>query len=222
MEGADSFVTYVPQEAKDAQKTKRSVEEHGGTCHLHDANLKPAATCKRVVEAALEKMDGINILVINDASRMMKKIIASYPKQWEHFVRTNIHPFFYPSTYCLPHMTSGNSIINCASISAYVGRPNLRDYTSTKGAIVSFARGLSNQVVGKGIRVNAVCPGPVWTPLVAASMDEDAYESFQAMPMGRPGQASELVACFVFWASQDIRLISRWSLHHNGGEVVNP
>ena len=118
-------------------------------------------------------------------------------------------------------MHSGSTIINNASINAYVGRPDLLDYTSTKGAIISFTRGLSNQQVGKGIRVNAVCPGPVWTPLIPSTMDDDAQDGFSGTPMGRPGQPSEIATCFVFLASQDSSLISGQSLHPNGGVVVN-
>lgn len=124
------------------------------------------------------------------------------------------------SKYALPHMKQGDTIINNASINAYVGRPDLLDYTSSKGAIVSFTRGLSNQFVGKGIRVNAVAPGPVWTPLVASTMDETAQKNFTS-PMGRPGQPSEIAACVVFLASTDSSQISGQTIHCNGGTVVN-
>ena len=117
-------------------------------------------------------------------------------------------------------MKAGDTIINNASINAYVGRPDLLDYTSTKGAIVAFTRGLSNQYVGKGIRVNAVCPGPVWTPLIPSTMTDEAMKEFTA-PIGRPGQPSEIATNFVFLASEDSSLISGQSLHPNGGVVVN-
>ena len=133
---------------------------------------------------------------------------------------TNIHPYFYLAKYALEHMKSGDTINNCASINAYIGRPDLLDYTSTKGAIISFTRGLHNQQVSKGIRVNAVCPGPVWTPLVPSTMDHSAQEQFSS-PMGRPAQPSEIATCFVFLASQDSSMISGQSLHPNGGVVVN-
>ena len=117
-------------------------------------------------------------------------------------------------------MKKGSTIINDASVNAYVGRPDLLDYTSTKGAVVAFTRGLSNQVVGTGIRVNCVCPGPVWTPLIPSTMDDEAQDNFTS-PMGRPGQPSEIATCFVFLASQDSSLISGQSLHPNGGVIVN-
>ena len=118
-------------------------------------------------------------------------------------------------------MKAGDTIINNTSINAYIGRQDLLDYTSTKGAIVAFTRGLSNQVVGKGIRVNAVAPGPVWTPLIPATMDTDAKKGLDATPMGRPGQPSEIATCFVFLASQDSSFISGSTLHPNGGTVIN-
>ncbi|KAL8942841.1 MAG: hypothetical protein Q9211_001204, partial [Gyalolechia sp. 1 TL-2023] len=116
---------------------------------------------------------------------------------------------------------SGDTIINCASVNAYIGRPDLLDYTSSKGAIVSFTRGLSNQQISFGIRVNAVAPGPVWTPLIPSTMKEYAIDQFSGTPMGRPGQPSEIATCFVFLASQDSSLISGQTLHPNGGVVIN-
>ena len=141
--------------------------------------------------------------------------------QWLLTFDTNIHPYFFLAKYALAHMSSGDTIVNCASVNAYVGRPDLLDYTASKGAIVSFTRGLHNQQIGKGIRVNAVCPGPVWTPLVPSTMDDGAQDQFSGTPMGRPGQPSEIATCFVFLASQDSSLISGQSLHPNGGVVVN-
>lgn len=141
--------------------------------------------------------------------------------QWLKTFNTNIHPYFYLSKYSLAHMKSGDTIINCASVNAYIGRPDLLDYTSSKGAIVSFTRGLHNQQIPYGIRVNAVCPGPVWTPLIPSTMKSYAMDQFSATPMGRPGQPSEMATCFVFLASQDSSMISGQSLHPNGGVVVN-
>jgi NAD(P)-dependent dehydrogenase (short-subunit alcohol dehydrogenase family) len=124
-----------------------------------------------------------------------------------HTFNTNIHPFFYLSKYALPHMKAGATIINNASINAYIGRPDLLDYTSTKGAIIAFTRGLHNQVISKGIRVNAVAPGPVWTPLIPATMNEEAIKQFTA-PIGRPSQPSEIATVFVFLAAPDSSSIS--------------
>ena len=127
---------------------------------------------------------------------------------------------FYLAKYAIPHLKAGDSIINNASINAYIGRPDLLDYTSTKGAIVSFTRGLANQYMTKGIRVNAVAPGPVWTPLIPSTMTDDAIKQFTA-PMGRPSQPSEIATCFVFLASADSSSIHGQTLHPNGGSIIN-
>ncbi|KAI9829344.1 MAG: hypothetical protein M1826_005664 [Phylliscum demangeonii] len=222
MEGAESLIVYLPEEEKDAKEAQRLVEERGGKLHLYPTDLRSAANCAAVVETAIRTMGAINILVNNAGYQMMQKSIADITDaQWEKTFATNIHPFFYLSKSALPHMHRGDSIINCASVNAYIGRPDLLDYTATKGAIVAFTRALSNQVVSKGIRVNAVCPGPVWTPLVVSTMDKDALAEFHSVPMGRPGQPSEIATCFVFLASQDSSYISGQSLHPNGGTVVN-
>ncbi|KAK5139285.1 hypothetical protein LTR04_003718 [Oleoguttula sp. CCFEE 6159] len=202
MEGADSFIAYLEEEESDAQETKRKVEEHGRKCHLFATDVKKKKeNCKAIVDKAMEAMGAINILVNNAAYQMMVEDIKDLSEdQWEFTFNTNIHPYFYLAKYTLPHMKKGDTIINNASINAYIGRPDLLDYTSTKGAIIAFTRGLSNQYVGRGIRVNAVCPGPVWTPLIPSTMNEKAQEQFTS-PMGRPSQPSEIATCFVFLAS---------------------
>jgi NAD(P)-dependent dehydrogenase (short-subunit alcohol dehydrogenase family) len=221
MEGAISTIAYLPDEEKDAQETKRRVGEVGGKCYLHSTDLTTQANCQKLVDAALEKMGSVNILVNNAAYQMMKKDISELDyEQWHKTFDTNIHPFFYLSKMLLPQMKRGDTIINNASINAYIGRPDLLDYTSTKGAIVSFTRGLANQQMSKGVRVNAVAPGPVWTPLVPSTMNDEAQQQFTS-PMGRPGQPSEIATCFVFLASQDSSLISGQTLHPNGGVIVN-
>jgi len=221
MEGADTFIAYLPEEEEDAQETKKSVEKYGQQCHLFPTNLKERDNCKKVVEEALAKMGQINILFNNHAYQMMHPTILDIPEdQWVHTFDTNIHPFYYLSKYTLPHMKQGDTIINNASVNAYIGRPDLLDYTSSKGAIVSFTRGLSNQFVSKGIRVNAVAPGPVWTPLVVSTMSKEALEQFSS-PMGRPGQPSEIATCVVFLASTDSSQLSGQTIHCNGGVIVN-
>jgi len=221
MEGADSFIAYLPEEEQDAQDTKKMVEEKGQKCYTLAINLKEKANCQKVIDEAVKQMGGIDILINNHAYQMMVNDISDLSEeQWLHTFDTNIHPFFYLSKYALPHMKRGATIINNASINAYVGRPDLLDYTSTKGAIVAFTRGLSNQYVGRGIRVNAVAPGPVWTPLIPATMNDDAIKQFTA-PIGRPSQPSEIATCFVFLASNDSSSISGQTIHANGGTVVN-
>ncbi|EMR66284.1 putative short-chain dehydrogenase reductase sdr protein [Eutypa lata UCREL1] len=221
MEGADVFIVYLPDEDKDAKETKKMVESNGQKCHLFATDLTDRSNNKKVIDEALKAMGAINILFNNAAYQMVTDdILELSEEQWIHTFNTNIHPFFYLSKYALPHMKSGDTIINNASINAYIGRPDLLDYTSTKGAIVSFTRGLSNQFVGKGIRVNAIAPGPVWTPLIPATMSDEAQKEFTS-PMGRPAQPSEIATCVVFLASQDSTAISGQTIHCNGGSIVN-
>ncbi|GAW08493.1 short-chain dehydrogenase reductase family [Lentinula edodes] len=145
--------------------------------------------------------------------------------QWEDTFALNIHSYFHITKAALPYMPRGGSIINMASINAFVGRDDLLDYTSTKGAVVSFTRGLSNQVVGeKGIRVNAIYPGPIWTPLVPSTFSKSNVEEFSSgggVPMGRAGQPIEVATCCVFLASEDSSYISGNMIHPNGGVVIN-
>ncbi|KAJ1333003.1 short chain dehydrogenase [Microdochium nivale] len=221
LEDADVLIVYLPAEEDDAQETKKLVEANGNKCHLLATDLTDKDNCKMVIEEALKKLGGIDILFNNAAYQMMVEDIKDLKEeQWIHTFNTNIHPIFYLSKYALPHMKRGSTIINNASINAYVGRSDLLDYTSTKGAIVSFTRGLSNQYLSKGIRVNAVAPGPVWTPLIPATMTEEAQKQFTS-PMGRPAQPSEIATCVVFLASQDSTAISGQTIHCNGGTIVN-
>ncbi|KAI6849464.1 NAD(P)-binding protein [Hortaea werneckii] len=221
MEGADVLIQYLPEEEKDAQDTKAKVEKYGRKCYMYAANLKDKESCVKMVEKAVNEMGGINILFNNHAYQMYRENILEVPdEQWLHTFDTNIHPFFYTSKAALPHMKKGDTIINDASVNAYIGRPDLIDYTSTKGAIVAFTRALSNQWVAKGIRVNAIAPGPVYTPLAVATFPPHALEQFQG-PMGRPGQPSEIGAVCVFLASTDSSQISGQTIHCNGGVVVN-
>lgn len=243
MEGAESLINYLPEEETDAQETKKEVEKVGGKIHLYPADITKQDNCKKLVEEAVARMGTINILVNNAAYQNMINGIAdlseyappimhtycylitsvltpAHREQWIKTFDTNIHSMFFISKYTLAHMKSGDTIVNCGSVNAYVGRPDLLDYTSSKGAITAFTRALANQQMEFGIRVNQVCPGPVWTPLIPSTMKDYAMDQF-ASPMGRPGQPSEIATCFVFLASQDSSLISGQSLHPNGGVIVN-
>ncbi|KAL1848977.1 hypothetical protein Plec18170_007636 [Paecilomyces lecythidis] len=222
MEGASSLIVYLPEEESDAQETKKRVEDKGQKCHLLAIDLRKKENCKKVIDTALQTLGGIDILVNNAAyQNMLPDISDLSEEQWIRTFETNIHSFYYLSKYALPHMRPGCTIINCASVNPYIGRGDLLDYTSTKGAIVAFTRGLSNQQLKNGIRVNCVCPGPIWTPLIPATMTAEAMGQFSAVPMGRPGQPSEVATCFVFLASQDSSYISGQCLHPNGGVIVN-
>jgi len=224
MEGADVAVVYLKEEEKDAQDAKKLVEERGRKCFLISADLSKSEECKGVVDEVVLALGGINILVNNHAYQMVNdSILDLSEEQWDYTFKTNIHSFFWLSKYALPHLRAqkGSTIINMTSVNHYIGRPDLLDYTSTKGAIVAFTRGLSNQLVGEGIRVNAIAPGPIWTPLVVSTMKKENLEQFNQTPMGRPGQPSEVATCCVFLASSDSSFISGSTLHPNGGTMVN-
>ncbi|OCK93977.1 NAD(P)-binding protein [Cenococcum geophilum 1.58] len=188
MGGADDFIVYLPEEEENAQETKRRVEKYGRKCHLMSTDLKDRKNCKTVVDNA----STANPPICRD--------------QWIHTFNTNIHPSStWPNTRSRISLAVALSSNN-ASMNAYIGRPDLLDYTSTKSAIISFTRGLSNQYVGRDIRVNAIAPGP---------------RSRASPPMGRPARPSKIATCFVFLASMDSLAISGQTLHPNGGVVVN-
>jgi len=222
MEGADVAIAYLPEEEEDAQHTKAQVEKNGGHIHLFQTDLTHSNNCKDLVQRAVDALGGLNILVNNAAYQETKKDIdETNEDQWMHTFQTNIHAYFFLTKYALPHLKSGDTIINTTSVTAYVGTGPALDYISTKGAIVAFTRALSNQQVSKGIRVNAVAPGPVWTPLVVSTMDKESLSQLGSTPMGRLGQPSEIATCYVFLASRDSSFISGQVLHPNGGTIVN-
>ncbi|KAF2155526.1 NAD(P)-binding protein [Myriangium duriaei CBS 260.36] len=224
MEGVKNIlIAYLEQEEEDAQETKKLVEKYGATVHLLPGDLSKKENCKRVLDVAIDKFKTINIVVLNHAVQMVRSNIEELPEeQWELTLQTNLTSFFYLAKYAIPHLEpkKGASIVVNASINAYVGRPDLLDYTSSKGGIIAFTRGLANQYVDKGIRVNAVAPGPVWTPLVQSTMGRENLEQFTS-PIGRPSQPSEIATCFVFLASPDSSSITGSTLHPNGGVVLN-
>jgi len=221
MEGADSAIAYLAEEEVDAQETKKAVEAHGAKCHLFQTNLTTHEAAKKLVDDAVEALGGLNILVNNCAYQFEIESIDDLSlEQWEHTFKVNMFSYFWMAKFALPHMKRGDVIINNASINHYVGKPNLLDYSSTKGGIIAFTRALSNQIIGKGIRVNAVAPGPVWTPLVIATMTTEDLDGFAGTPMGRPSQPSEIATCFVFLASADSSSISGSVLHPNGGTIT--
>lgn len=222
IEGADVAITYLKEEKEDAEETKREVEKRGRKALIVEADLTTAEKCKEVVETVRKEFGEINILVNNCAYQMeVEKIEDLGEDQWDHTFKTNIYTYFWMSKYVVANMKRNDTIINCASINHYVGKPNLLDYTSTKGAIVAFTRGLANQLADRGIRVNAVAPGPVWTPLVVATMTSEDLDSFGSTPLGRPAQPSEMGASFVFLASiADSAMMSGQVLHPNGGTIT--
>jgi NAD(P)-dependent dehydrogenase (short-subunit alcohol dehydrogenase family) len=221
-EGADVAIVYL-NEHDDAEKTRRMVEKEGRRALLIAGDIGDEAFCRQAVAQAVEELGRLDILVNNAAEQHPQESIADISaEQLERTFRTNIFAMFFLSKAALPHLQGGGCIINTTSVTAYRGSPQLLDYSSTKGAIVAFTRSLSMSLVEKGIRVNAVAPGPIWTPLIPSTFDEDKVASFGAdVPMKRAGQPEEVAPSYVFLASDDASYMSGQVLHINGGEVVN-
>ena len=220
-EGADVAIIYY-DEHKDALETKRLVEAEGQICLLICGDLKDEAFCKIALNEALDTLGSLNILVNNAAVQFpQKKFEDVTGEQVRETFETNILPFFYLTREALKHLSKSDSIINTASVTAYKGSFHLIDYSSTKGAIVSFTRSVSAMLVEKGIRVNAVAPGPIWTPLIPATFEAEEVAKFgQDTPMKRAGQPSEVGPAYVFLASDDASYITGQVIHVNGGEIV--
>ena len=221
-EGADVAISYL-EEHEDAAETKRLVEEEGQRAITIPGDVGDEAHCEELVRRTVGELGRLDVVVNNAAEQHPQESIADISsEQLERTFRTNIFSFFYVTKAAIPHLGEGSTIVNCASVTAYKGSPELLDYSSTKGAIVTFTRSLALQLVDKGIRVNAVAPGPIWTPLIPATFPEDKVESFgQNVPMKRAGQPEEVAPCFVFLACDDSSYVSGQTLHPNGGEVVN-
>ena len=221
-EGADVAIVYL-NEHKDAEETKSQVEEEGRTCHLIAGDIGDEEFCKNAIEQAVGTFNQLDILVNNAAVQYPQKSITDITaEQLQKTFRTNIFSMFYMVKAAIPHLQKGSAIVNTASVTAYRGSPNLLDYSSTKGAIVSFTRSLAKALVDREIRVNAVAPGPIWTPLIAATFPPDKVSEFGSdVPMGRAGQPEEVAPSYVFLASDDSSYITGQVLHPNGGEIVN-
>jgi NAD(P)-dependent dehydrogenase (short-subunit alcohol dehydrogenase family) len=221
-EGAEIAIVYL-NEHKDAEETKRLVEEEVTDCLLIPGDIKNESFCKRAISKVIKEFGKIDILVNNAAVQHPQKSIEDISsKQLEETFRTNIFSMFYFTKAALKFMKSGSVIINTTSVTAYRGSPSLLDYASTKGAIVAFTRSLSAQLAKKKIRVNAVAPGPIWTPLIPATFDSNKTEKFGSdVPMARAGQPDEISPCYVFLASDDSSYMTGQVLHPTGGEIVN-
>lgn len=222
-EGADVAISYL-NETQDAKEVKRIVEEeYGRKCLLHSGNIRKERTCEKLVNDALKKLGKLDILINNAATQTEQKSITdiSTEQLYETF-ETNILSMFWITKYALPHLKKGSCIINTTSVTAYRGSPSLIDYSATKGAIVTFTRSLSGNLVDKGIRVNAVAPGPIWTPLIVSSFEKKKVSTFGSdSPMKRAGEPAEVAPCYLFLASDDASYITGQVLHPNGGEIIN-
>lgn len=221
-EEADVAIVYL-DEHKDANETKRLIEEKGRRCLLMAGDVGDEAFCQEIAKKTHEEFKHIDILVNNAAEQHDQEDFLKVTKeQMERTFRTNIFSMFYLTRAVLPHFKEGAAIINTTSVTAYRGSEHLIDYSATKGAILSFTRALSKNLAKKKIRVNAVAPGPIWTPLIPATFPKKKLESFgKNTPLGRPGQPEEVAPCYVFLASDDASYITGQVLHPNGGEIVN-
>ncbi|CAH1206764.1 General stress protein 39 [Paenibacillus plantiphilus] len=221
-EGADVAIVYLEQD-EDANKVKKRVEELGRKCLLIRGDIGDEAFSQSAIEQTVKELGQLDILVNNAAEQHPQQSIEDITaEQLEKTFRTNIFAMFYLTKAAMKHLKKGASIINTASITAYEGNPTLIDYSSTKGAIVSFTRALANSLANQGIRVNAVAPGPIWTPLIPSTFPAERVAKFGTdTPLGRPGQPSELAPAYVYLASDDSSYVSGQTIHINGGTVVN-
>ncbi|MBB5376688.1 NAD(P)-dependent dehydrogenase (short-subunit alcohol dehydrogenase family) [Deinococcus metalli] len=221
-EGADVAVAYL-DEHEDARATRQMVEDVGRRCVLLAGDIGDPAFCRDAVEGTVRDLGGLNILVNNAAEQHPQEDLTDItPEQLERTFRTNIFAMFYLTQAALPHLRRGDAIINTTSVTAYKGSPQLLDYSSTKGAIVAFTRSLSGNLAKRGVRVNAVAPGPIWTPLIPSTFDEKRVEEHgQSTPLERLGQPADVAPAYVFLASDDGAYITGQVIHPNGGDVVN-
>ncbi len=221
-EGADVCVVYL-DEHEDAQETGRLIENEGRRYLLISGDVGEESFCNNAVEKTLDAFGRLDILV-NNASEQHEydSLVDITREQLERTFKTNIFSMFFMTQAALSHLNGGSAIINTTSVTAYQGHPRLLDYAATKGAITAFTRSMAIRLAADGIRVNAVAPGPVWTPLIPASFSESHVAEFGAnTPMGRAGQPEEIAPCYVFLASSDSSYMTGQVLHPNGGRIVN-
>ena len=217
-EGADVMFTHLPEEEEEAAETTRLVTEAGRKAVPVPCDIREEEQCRLLVEGAVAEFDRIDILVNNAAYQMSQPegIQHITTEQFDRVMRTNLYGMFWLSKMALPHIPKGGSIINSASVQAYKPSPHLLDYATTKGAIVTFTQGLAQMLASDGIRVNAVAPGPVWTPLIPATLPDTATFGKQA-PLGRPAQPAEMAPAYVFLASSRASYITAEIVNATGG-----
>ncbi|QJY44429.1 SDR family oxidoreductase [Pseudonocardia broussonetiae] len=222
-EGADVLITHLDAEKDDAEETAGLVREAGRTALAVAADLTDEQTCHDVVRRAVEEFGRIDVLVSNAAYQMSQSdgLAGITTEQFDRVMKTNVYALFWLCKAAVPHMPAGSSIITSSSVQAFQPSPHLLDYATSKAAIVNFTKGLGHDLIEKGIRANSVAPGPVWTPLIPATMDEEKLESFGAQaPMGRAAQPAELAPFYVFLASQESSYMTSEVLGVTGGSPI--
>ncbi len=221
-EGAHVVITYLDEQA-DADDTRQKIQDCGRKCIALAGDIGDPAFCQEVVRSTIADLGKLDVLVNNAAEQHPQPSIADISvEQLERTFRTNIFSMFHMVKAALPHLQQGARIINTASVTAYRGSSHLLDYAATKGAIVAFTRSLAQQLVERGIHVNAVAPGPIWTPLIPSSFSAEQVAEFgKNVPLGRPGQPDEVAPCYVFLAGEGASYMTGQVLHPNGGEIIN-
>lgn len=222
-EGADVLLTYLPAEEKDARDTARLVEEAGRKAVTLPVDLVEEAQCTSVVARAVEEFGRVDVLVSNAAYQMSQDggLLDITTEQFDRVMKTNVYAMFWLCKAAVPHMPEGSSIITTSSIQGFQPSFQLLDYATTKAAIVNFTKGLAQNLVDRKIRVNSVAPGPVWTPLIPATMPAEKVESFgEQSPMGRAGQPAELAPLYVFLASAESSYITGEVIGVTGGSPI--
>jgi len=223
-EGADVLISYLPEEETDAQDTARLIEKAGRRAVTVPGDIRDEAHCRAIVERAMSDLGGLEILVNNAAYQMAQPggITDITDEQFDRVMKTNLYAMFWLCRAAVPHLRPGSSIINTASIQAYLSSSALLDYATTKGGIVAFTKALAEDLADQGVRVNAVAPGPIWTPLIPSTMPPKKVESFgEDTPIGRKGQPAEVAPAYVYFASDEASYTTGEVLGVTGGKPVS-
>ena len=223
-EGADVLISYLPEEEDDAQETAQLIEKAGRTAVRVPGDIRDEAHCRAIVDRAVSDLGGVDILVNNAAYQMAQPggIADITDEQFDRVLKTNLYAMFWLCRAAVPHLRPGATIINTASVQAYQSSSTLLDYATTKGGIVAFTKALAEELAEKGVRVNAVAPGPIWTPLIPTTMHEEKVKSFGSdTPLGRAGQPAELAPAYVYFASQESSYTTGEVLGVTGGKPVS-
>lgn len=220
-EGADVVLSYLEEEESDARETAQAIEEAGRKAISVPGDIRNKENCRKIVTEAVDKLSRVDVLVNNAAYQMSRNGITEIPdEEFDRVFKINVYAMFYLCKASIPHMSEGSSIVNVASIEAFQPKPPLLDYAATKATIINFSQGLAMETTPQGVRVNVVAPGPVWTPLIPATLPAESVTSFGGnAPLGRPAQPAEVAPAFVYLASQESSAVSGAVLEVTGGKL---